>query len=328
MIWLVLRRQRAGLLLLAGLVVVLVGVIATCRLLFDSDVARLGLQRCLTAPATCIGDLAWGDVQDAYDPTMQYLQVGLIAAPLLMGVLVGAGLFGRDLERGTHVFALTQGTGRLRWWAMGLMVAGLPAAAGAAVVSATATWGLYPLTLFNPNSTFYGPTFDTTGLVPAGQAVLAFAVAASIGLVARSALVAIVTAVVLQVVMVIGLSGFARMHYLPPESVRVAYDPAVGLSMPDDLPPGARVVDMNYLDGAGQVVPRELIIVAMSAAQCGADEAAWRQCFAATGVVATETRYQPITRFWPFQFIESGILAVLAGVALVVGAIGLRRRVY
>jgi hypothetical protein len=38
------------------------------------------------------------------------------------------------------------------------------------------------------------------------------------------------------------------------------------------------------------------------------------------------TRYQPASRYWPFQVIEAGVLALVVGVTLGAGVWAMRRR--
>ena len=290
MIWLVWRRQRAALLFALAL-------LAAVALLMA--LGGIGLRA--------------GRVPAAAGPPALVLIVRtvLLVLPGLVGVIAGAGLFGRELERGTHVFALTQSVSRLRWWLTGLVVTGLPVVVGVALVTWLAGWALGPHGMDFPLAT---PFFDSSGLVPIGHVLLAFTVAAGTGLVARNALAAVAVGVGVVMVVQIVLAAGYRMNYLPPEHARV------GVSALTDRPlVGSRWLESAPVDTAGApvappppgcVVPGDPV-----------------PCLRAAGATAVEVVYQPASRYWPFQAIETGVLLSLSAAALGVGYWGLRRQV-
>lgn len=328
MIWLVLRRQRAALLLAAALVVLCAAALVTWRALFLADTQALGLARCLAETAPPCEQPAWYRLQDTYNPYWSLMHVTLICAPAVLGMLAGAGLFGRELDQGTHVFALTQSVGRLRWWLTGLLVAGLPIAVAAGALTVLAGWALEP---FRPFRQLFGaelttPRFEVTGIVPVGHTLLAFAVAASVGFVLRSALAAVVVTVVVQIAVLIALAGEARPRYLPPVAETTALAAGGYDGQLVTVPDGAWILDIADVDAQGRAVP-----MTTSLADCylaATTEQAYFACQRAAGVVGTRVRYHPADRYWPFQRIETGIVVALAAGALALGFVGLRRRVH
>lgn len=289
MTWLVWRRQRAALLFASGL-------LAAMALLLLAGAGR-------DAPAPTGG------------PTTFVLlcRTILLILPGVVGVVVGAGLFGRELEQGTHVFALTQSVGRVRWWLTGLAVAGLPAAVGVALVTALAGWVLGPAGLVLPLG---NPFFDGSGLLPVGHVLLAFTVTATAGLVARNALVAVAVGVGLVLVAQIVLAVGFRPTYLAPEASRVEL---AALFDGGDLDRGRRLAT-TYLDDSGRPVTSTAL------ARC-AGPAGDAECLRSVGAAQADVVYQPASRYWPFQWIETVILLALSAAALAVGFWGLRNRV-
>ena len=144
--------------------------------------------------------------------------------------------------------------------------------------------------------------------------LLAFSVASAAGLVARNALTAVAVAAGAMVVVQIVLPVVARPHYAPPITTRG--DVAVVDSAPLR---GARTLDTRYFGPDGAPGPRVL-------APCPpGDKAA---CLRARGVAEVEVTYHPAARYWPFQGIESAVLAGLSVLAVAAGGWGLNRRVW
>lgn len=291
MIWLVWRRQRAALLFALGLL----GAVAVVMVL-----GGVGLRSARTPVGA--GPPAF----------VLVVRTILLVLPGLVGVIVGAGLFGREMERGTHAFALTQSVGRLRWWLTGLLVTGLPVVVAVAMLTWLASWALGPRGMIFPLGT---PFFDSSGLVPLGHVLLAFTLTAVAGSVLRNALAAVAVGVcallLVQVVLAVGL----RPHYLPPESARMDVAAVDGTEITR-----SRVLERGYLDAAG----RGLASPGPVGCVAPGDQA---PCLRSAGIAAVDVVYQPARRYWPFQGIELALLLALSAAALGVGYGGLRRGV-
>jgi hypothetical protein len=112
-------------------------------------------------------------------------------------------------------------------------------------------------------------------------------------------------------------STAVRGAYLPPVTVTAdAYSSGV-FAGPQ---PGEDdwVLGQHYIDAAGGPIP--LAEVFRDGDSCAAHE-----CLRRAGVVAMQTDVQPVSRYWPFQLIETAILLALAACAVVVGSLRLRR---
>ena len=146
--------------------------------------------------ATCFAlkDRYPGSLQAAfasrYDNAILLSQYGLPAAFAIIGALIGAPLVAREVEQRTHLAAWTQSVSRRRWYtakisvlAAGLAVAGLAAGTINAWLQPQLTAGVTAGSRWS--------WFVSVNLAPAGEAVLAFALAVVSGALLRRTLPAI-----------------------------------------------------------------------------------------------------------------------------------------
>jgi len=306
--------------------IALVGLTAVVgRLVLLARAGDLSVTSCLREVSTkaCESEIWWSYLEEV-STFHRLLTLAAIATPAAAGALAGSGLFGAELSRGTHVFALSQGVSRLGWWSRGLLVAGLPVAAAVAAVTPVIAWWSRPLGHTTDPDPLGPSVFLTSGLVPAGYTVLAFCVAAAAGLLLRSTVRALVLALAVQVVVLVLTTLWLRPAYLPPETRQVPLPSSQnGLAMSLG-PPNTRNIDYGFVGARGDLVPFHEALPA-SACITTSDEF---ECVTSKGFVAYYSRFQPFSRYWPFQFIETGLLLVLATSALGAGLWGLRRRVH
>lgn len=325
MIWLVWRRQRAAMAAAVGLIA-LVGLTAVVgRLALLARAGDLSVTSCLREVSTgaCESEVWWSYLEEV-STFHRLLTLATIATPAVAGALAGSGLFGAELSRGTHVFALSQGVSRLGWWSRGLLVAGLPVAAAVAAVTPVIAWWSRPLGHTTDPDPLSPSVFLTSGLVPVGYTVLAFCVAAAAGLLLRSTVRALVLALAVQVVVLVLTTLWLRPAYLPPETRQVPLPGSQNsFSMLHLDPPDTRSIDYGYVSVRGDLVRFHNVVEGISCLDLPAYE-----CLSRSGFVAYYSRFQPFSRYWPFQFIETGLLLVLATSALGAGLWGLRRRVH
>jgi hypothetical protein len=326
-IWLVWRRQRVAMTAAIGLVALVGLTTVIWRLVLVARARDLGVTSCLreVSAGVCETEIWWSYLQEV--STFHYLlALAAIATPAAAGALAGSGLFGGELSRGTHVFALSQGISRLGWWSRGLLVAGLPVTAAVAAVTPVVVWASRPFGHTTDPDPLSPSVFLTSGLAPAGYTVLAFSVAAAAGLLLRSTVRALVLAVAVQIVVLVLTTIWLRPAYLPPETRQVPLPSTQsGLEMSLD-PPNARNIDYGFVSARGDLVPfDEVLPFSACTVPPASDEF---ECVTSKGFVAYYSRFQPGSRYWPFQFIETGLLLVLATSALGAGLWGLRRRVH
>lgn len=285
MTWVAWRQQRLQILLSIGVIVLLAAVMTFVR--FD---------------ARSITDAQL--IDDRYGMYINYLRLALLALPVLLGIFAGAPLFAREIEHGTHVFGLTQSIGRTRWWATKIAMAGLPVIIGMTLLGLLSAWASAPLQVVMYGGRMVTPTFEIQGLTLGAYTVLAFTLSATIGLLVRNTLAAMVITVIAYIPLVGLVANVLRPSYAAPIT-----------SPYDKMPAGAWVVESSYVDAAGNQV-------SFSTAGCTTSIS---DCLTAQGVVR-EVGFQPDDRFWSFQAIEAGLFVALAAVVIGVGAVALHNR--
>jgi len=295
--WLVWRQHRAELLALAILLLALgVFVIGTGLPMhgFEGGLACLGSN----AAPSCGGQ---GDFVRAFG-----WLTGIVGwfnlIPLLVGVFIGGPLLGREIERGTHRLVWTQSVTRTRWITVRLLaVVGLAIAVGAAVAGLM-TWWRQPFDLID--SPFSGAGFDLEGLMPGVYVLFALALGAASGALLRKVLPAMAVTLPAFLAVRLPIEFWLRQHYMPPITALVN-------GSGGGAPSGAWVIDGGLIDSAGHR------IYATQATQlCGNPMTGWLPksadaCLHAHGIFERVV-YQPLDRFWPFQFIEAGIYVALS----------------
>jgi hypothetical protein len=282
MIWVSWRQHRGeaigSLGLLGALAVLLVLVSAPMRTAFSHD----GVAACL----------ARGDVSGcpgAIDPFMnrfgldfnQLLAV-LLLIPGLIGVVVGSPLLAREFEHGTWRMAWSQTIPRTRWLAikLGLVTGGL-ALIGAAM-TAVFTWYRSPMDRLTGR--LGSAAFDFEGMTLTASLLCAFAVAVLAGLLMRRSVGAMVTAFFAWAA-IRGVAEFwLRPRLLPPLVLRLPQSARTHFG-PNVVPPMTGHLG-DWIIGVTTTARAQLV------------------------------SYQPASRFWSFQLIESSLYLVLAAAAL------------
>jgi ABC-2 family transporter protein len=266
----------------------------------------------------------------------------LQAVPALIGAFAGAPVLARELETGTFRYAWTQGFGRWRW-TLGKLVGlaiGVTAAAGA--LSVLQSWyyqpsfaacnpALFPL----PMSTFAATLFDLRGVAFAAWTLTAFAIGALAGMLIRRVVPAMAATLAAYAGLAFAAGLYLRPHYLTPAVTRNAFRFFFS-------PPGSDFIVRQWWTKSGTTLSQsatnrvinsafERMTPVVHSSKEGAI-AAHKQT-TALHVLNYLTRhgytqwtsYQPASRFWPFQWIESGWLLALS-VLLIAATVWLVRR--
>jgi hypothetical protein len=320
MIWLTWRQHRKqALFTLAGLAVLAALMIPTGLAMRDTF-GNLGLPACLRE----LGHTQF--VQASYSQSChtafqqfnsQYGTLGRVGAlfvflPLLVGLFWGAPLVAREVEQGTHRLVWTQGISRRHWALVKFGLVGTATLAVAVVYGLGMSWWYTPLSQ-SGDGRFDLLVFDMQGLVPIGYTLFAVALGIFAGTVWQKVLPAMAVALTGFLGLRIALTALARPHYLP---ARTLTYPAAGVSPELNPALGDWVMSLNVRDASGKVV--------MSNAQvgCPPDDA---NC-GGLGLGAYNWQsYQPGSRFWLFQSIETGIFIALAALLLYLAIRRIRR---
>ena len=185
---------------------------------------------------------AFYDLQGSLVPLVQGL---MLAVPFIGGLLLGVPLIARELERGTSRLAWSLAPSRARWFLARL----LPLLVVMIVVGLVAGVALDRLyTSIDPWSDL-GASFDqfgSRGVVLAARVVFVFAIGVALGAVAGRTLPALLVAIVLSWVAVVG-GSWVHGKWLASEAVLV--DDATGGSLR-----GALYFDQRLRDPSGAIL--------------------------------------------------------------------------
>jgi len=274
-----------------------------------------------------------GDCADLFNvwPSNGYLTadniLGVIglAVPGLIGMFWGAPLAAREFETGTFRLAWTQGITRTRWLAAKLAIAGAAAIAAGELFTLMVNWWASPIHKANPGYTGFTAGSFHTGIAPAGYAVFAFALGVTAGLLIRHTLPAMAVTLAVFAAVIIAFPIWVRPHLIPPvhttstlSLASIANMPGVGaidghlsLAGAPAAPPGAWVISSSQL-----TTPDGRASTGEPAGPCGAptSPAAAQACndYIESLHLRQTVTYQPASRYWAFQWVETAIYLALA----------------
>ena len=313
--WVTWRQHRATL----AWVVVFLGALTVAMLLaghqlhsaYTTAVAACQSGNSLTCPPASV----------AFDGTNGFLANGFIlqAVPVLIGAFAGAPVLARELETGTFRYAWTLGVGRRRWTVAKLVPLAVTVTAGAGLLSLLFSWYYQPL-FTDGNSIPLDPAlFSQRGVAYAAWTLVAVAIGALAGMLIRRVVPA----------MAATLAAYLALALLPGLWLRQHYLPAVHTTS-NNVPGFAWILDQWYTKGgkfAFQGVQKSGTNAAIEQHWCPNAPPSWSlgECLSHHGYTQW-TSYQPVTRFWPFQWIEAGWLLVLAALLIAATVWLVRRR--
>jgi len=262
------------------------------------------------------------------------LGIGLIlAAPALIGIFCGAPLIAREFETRTFSLAWTQSVTRSRWLLAKLALTGLAALAVTEALSLLYDWWAEPIARaigYGGNQVWQLPAvfsqqrlsfviFATHGITPLGYAAFGFALGTATGAVIRHAVPAIAVTLAIFAAVQVATPLLIRPHLIPPDHMVVSGPSffvnaglSVGTLEASIVPgqPGAWILSSEAINAAGQPVGMIPTSCLQPAVGKGASPDAGA-CMARRGIRESIT-YQPASRYWPFQWIETAIFLALA----------------
>ena len=254
----------------------------------------------------------------------------LQAVPPLIGAFVGAPVLARELETGTFRYAWTQGFGRWRWALAKLVALAVVVAAAAGALSVLFSWYYQPYFQTGNHSVALsevsplGPgLFDLRGVAFAAWTLAAFAIGALAGLLTRRVVPAIAATLGVYVGLASAAGLYLRQHYLAP---LVTSNPSKWVS-----PGSAWVISQQWSTGGGRAVKQSVLGQLLEAGaprlagKGGVPKALNSVQYVTQHGYTVWTRYQPASRFWPFQWTEGGWLLALS-LVLIAATIWLVRR--
>jgi hypothetical protein len=318
MSWLIWRQHRQQALFGAATFGLVALLLALTGLHMHSIFESSGLAHCLATGSH--GDCS--DVQSAFEgrfATLRQLVPFFMVLPLLAGLFWGAPLIARDLEQGTHLFIWTQGLTRLRWLSWKLVATVLFALALAAGYALLISWWLAPLDR-STGDRFQPGIFDQQGMVPVAYVLFALALGVAAGAILKKTLPAMAVTLVGFVGLRLIVAGLIRRHYLAPMTKR--YVPLPGV---DTSHPGAWLFSQHTVEGAGHQVPLFAVGSACPATKTSTTSALDR-CVRAHGFLTTDV-FQPASRYWLFQGIETAFFVGIALALLILAVWWVRKRI-
>jgi hypothetical protein len=162
-------------------------------------------------------------------------------------------------------------------------------------------------------SPFSSALFDLRGVSFAAWTLTAFAIGCLAGMLIRRVVPAIVATLAAYTAVALVAANVVRQHYLSPLLTTAANVPASAWITRQLWTKDGKFAFTSWRDAPHSLVQ------ACSGAPPGPlgkpSVQSFAQCAAQHGYTQL-TRYQPASRFWPFQFIETGIFVALAAVLL------------
>jgi hypothetical protein len=256
-----------------------------------------------------------------------------LTVPAVLGMLWGAPLVAHELESRTSDFAWAQSVTRTRWLAVKVGWLLLAAVACGAAIAALVTWWFGPSNALQADA-FQPGQFDIQDIAPIGYAVFAMALGIAAGTVARRILPAIAVVLGGFIALRLVIADFVRPHYMA--AVTTYY----GLTRSFTPSGAAWVFIQGAVSKTGQVVrsgwgdlypalpascQKVFLETRRTEAKSGGSLNPVFSCMQAHGWRGFAT-YQPASRYWPFQGIETGIYVLLAAALIAVTFVIVRKR--
>jgi hypothetical protein len=323
MIWLTWRQFRGAAAMLFAALAALAAILALTGPGLADDYAT-GIAACTTQSGGC-SDFVSNFFQDHLYAHIAVTAVVLVL-PALIGLFWGAPLLTRELEAGTHRLVWNQSITRTRWLAVKLALTGLAAMTAAGLGSLVVTWWSSPIDKTAANVPKMGPVvFAARGIVPIAYAAFACALGVTVGMLVRRTLPTMAITLAVFVAVQFAIPLLVRPHLLPPtrsttqitesnlEDFNFGHDRLRVSATAADT--GAWVLSSHTVDSSGHTV--DTIPVSTSSGPCapspGAPERGISACLAEITRLGyrQQVTYQASSRFWAFQWYETGIYTAL-----------------
>jgi hypothetical protein len=324
MIWLTWRQFRPSAMGAAAALALLAAVFALTGPGL-ADEYSTGLAACTTHRSSCSG-LGQQFFRDHRIPFLAVTGLVLVL-PALIGLFWGAPLISQELETGTHRLVWNQSITRFRWLAVKLGLVGLAAMVAAGLGSLAVTWWAGPI---DRTATADFPRlepvlFAARGIVPVGYAAFAFALGVAVGMLVRRTLPAMAVTLAVFAAVQIAVPVLIRPHLRAPvrSTIEISDSNTAEFNVSrvgprqvtvDTGDSGAWLLSSRTVDGSGRAV--DFIDVPESSGPCNGRSPGSTpgECMAEMTRLGyrLQVTYQPASRFWPFQWIETGIYAALA----------------
>jgi hypothetical protein len=328
MIWLTWRQFRAQAIAAGAALAAVAVLLGLTRVGLADQYNQVGLGTC-HADCTSLASKFLNDLKTGPDRSLFDAGILLMyAVPALIGIFWGAPLIARELETGTHRLAWNQSVSRTRWTVMKLGLVGGAAVATAGLLSLLIGWWASPIdsamNFGQPNTGTGYPRispliFATRGVAPIGYAAFAFALGVTAGVLIRRTLPAMAVTLVLVAAIAYVMPNFVRPHLIPPVQATAPFNAYNNNELMISSPGNRMTLVGNFTRSDAWVLsnqtitPSGQVFTGPAGPAClgnGTPNACsnWVNSLHLRQFVS----YQPASRFWPLQWIETGILLVLA----------------
>jgi ABC-2 family transporter protein len=338
MTWLAWRQFRAQAVTAVAAVAAFAIVLAITRSHMDSLYAGSGITSCHGGACAGLAThflvllTSGGGVPLLPDGTNAYVilyflsVVVVLIAPAIIGIFWGAPLISRELETGTYRLAWNQSITRTRWLAVKLALTGLAAMAVAEAFSLLQGWWAAPIgkavglggsASIMSEGRFGSFVFPSHGNTPLGYAAFGFALGVTVGLLIRRAIPAMAVTLAIFIAVQFITPLWIRPNLIPPHQTIATTQAAQATIIPNGgklaltatrVPgqPGAWITSGAAVYPAGQ--PAAIPAACLQHVVSGSPRLV--NCLASHGI-RVAVSYQPLNRFWPLQFAETGLFLVL-----------------
>jgi ABC-type transport system involved in multi-copper enzyme maturation permease subunit len=333
MIWLTWRQLRKQALYTVAALVALAALMLPTGLAMHNTLTNSGLGACLTKLGTAqliSGTIDCGPLREQFSNQysgMTFIGILFVLLPALVGLFFGAPLVAREVEHGTHRLVWTQGISRRRWAFTKFGLIGAVTLVLAAAYALGMSWWFAPLVTAGDGR--MGPVaFDVQGIAPIGYTLFAVALGIFAGTVSRKVLPAMGITLAGYLGVRVLIETLARPRFMTPETLSVPIQ-TVGQFNEFNPAAGDWVYAQGVINAVGRlVVPNSGISCAgpppgaSGDSGCGSDLV---QQGLGPAPFYNWIQYQPDSRFWAFQGIETGIFLVLTGLLLYLAVRWIRR---
>jgi hypothetical protein len=308
-IWLSWRQQRTETVLAAAMVALLAALLVPVGIhlasLYDHD----AVAHCLGARKTPVCEQTLADF-GGHAGILRNVLPWLTLLPGLIGIALAAPIL-LDLENGTFRLAWTQSVTRGRWIATRFSLALVTSLAAGGLLAILLTWYRGPLD--KVFGRFDGAAFDLEGVVPLGYVVFALGLGLAIGVIWRRTAPAVVTAFVAYVASRLFVDGWLRQRFATPLSATWR------MNAPGPNLNNAWVLWSGPSDRAGHRFNGGFpVLQACGRSSPNGDKMLNAHCLARHGAGFSHAVYEPASRFWEFQGIET---ALFGGIGLLLIAL-------
>lgn len=325
MIWMTWRQFRTSATVAGAALLALATTLAVTRPGVLSRYDHAGLPGCHSECAAAASTFI-NSVKGTSTETIFYAGIVIMyLTPALIGLFWGAPLIAGEIQSGTFRLAWNQSVTRGRWAELKLILIGCAAMLTAGLISLMIAWWACPLyqaaARAGSNSLSISrlapPLFGATGIAPLGYAALAFALGSALGALLRRTVPAMAATLALFAVIGVLVPMLLRPHLIPPvQSTRtlasVQFD-GTGVTNNNQLI--LQVAGFNGLPGDWITGSRPVNAVGQTVttvpSACSSLNDGFLPCLARHGIKMAVS-YQPASRYWELQWLETAIYLVLS----------------